>query len=442
MHKIIAFLILIIGLVTYSYAPIKYNYNFSVLCAVLYGIVIVAYYLIRRKKNYFDFDSIFFFTFFFVTLYYPVFLFETDPTRYVFFLFSFDKDVLPLSSAAALLAICSYLFGSLLFAGTKRVAISHQSSNTLISNRKFYWVALILFLAYFATGGYAELRAVYFGGNEQANPVSKYLFLFCPSFLFAGIISDFYNSRILHPNKIAWRSFSAISFISTGIIMFALIIAGSRTIPLQLLLMIFGLYALLYKNISFTKFSIALLSGLSLMFLIVVARGFGGNNLSIADTVMDLVINNRNTFLAVEYVQKEGYTFGSTMITGLAAPIPFLQNLFLESGIPEEMMSSAKLFTFLTYGENFQYYGVGTNVVADLYISVGPVGIVILMCLLGYTVNQSRVLAETNIFYLALYAILISYAVYLVRAEFFFYMRNLIWTMLILYISKKKFIYS
>ncbi|UOE41548.1 oligosaccharide repeat unit polymerase [Chryseobacterium suipulveris] len=442
MDKIVAIIILIFGIAIFSYAPLKYDYGYSVFCGVAYVVIILLYNLVRKKANYFDFDSLFFFTFFFVTLYYPIFMFETDATRYVFFLFQFDTDVIPRSSALAVLGMAAYVFGSLLVfpKSNKQEDSNEKKSGRLVKTKKFYYIALILFILYIATGGYFELRAVYFGGVYEANPVSKYINLFYPAFLFAGIICDFYNAKIISPNKFRFRKISIIAYITILVIVLGLLFAGSRTIPLQVILMILGLYSLLYKKVNLIRFLGFILIGLITMFSVVILRGYQQDSkTSGADIVMDLIINNRNNFLAIEQVRDNGYTYGESMLSQFVAPIPFFQNLLLSSGYKEQELSSQKLFTFITLGELDKFYGIGTTIIADVYIAFGVIGAIFFMSFLGYTINKNRIKANNSIFALTAYAIFISYSIYLARAEYFFFMRYLIWTLMIVLLATKKF---
>lgn len=446
MDKIFAFLILLAGVLVSYFAPSKYDYSYSIICGIVYLAVIIVYYLVRKKDNYFDFDSLFFFTLFFVTLYYPIFMYETDATRYVFFLFPFDYHVIPKSSSIAVLGVACYIFGALMFV-KKPIPITQpneeQQVTRIIKTKKFYLIALTLFVLYILTGGYQELRAVYFGGNYEANAISKYINLFCAPFLFAGIICDFSNMKRLSPDKFLFRKISVIAYISTGVIVGGLILAGSRTIPLQVILMVFGLYSLLYKKISLLKFFSFIILGLGIMFTIVVTRGYKQDSkFSGADIVMDLIINNRNNFLAIEEVKNNGLTYGTSLLSQFVAPIPFFQNLLLEMGLEEQDITSQKLFTYLTYEELAKFYGVGTTIVADVYIAYGDFGIFIFMAFLGYFINKNRENAQYSIFSMTVYGVLISYAVYLARAEYFFFMRYLIWTLVVVFFATKKIRFS
>ena len=72
--------------------------------------------------------------------------------------------------------------------------------------------------------------------------------------------------------------------------------------------------------------------------------------------------------------------------------------------------------------------GLGTNIIADLYISFGIVGVCIFMYFLGYIVRKSYLLAKLgSIYYMLLYTVLFSLSVYMVRSEFFYGLNIWLW---------------
>ena len=446
MRKVVAILMIILCFLLYEFAPTRYNYNYSVICGCVYLFLIILYYFLKQKKNYLDFDSIFFFTFFFVTLYYPIFMFETDATRYFMFAFPFNESFIPKGSALAVLGIASYMAGGLFFddkKNDKTNILSQKLDYKKIPNKHLYIISLVTFLLYIFTGGYSEMQAYYSGEKiKESSGISAYFFLFCPAFLFSALIIEFYNLKNLSPIKFDKKRISIVSFITTMTIFFLILISGSRTVPLQIILLLFGVYSLYYKDINLIKFAGSIFVGVILMFAVVVFRGYEQEDtFSLGDVVMDLIINNRSTYLAMEIVDQKGLMLGENMISPAAAPIPFLQSLFISSGFDVNDLSSSKFFTVYTLGE-FDGFGLGTNIIADIFLSFDFVGVIALMFLLGFMVAKSRFFAKSNIYYLAIYAIFMSYAVYLVRAEYFYFLRYMVWSLVIIFFTKNKFKFS
>ncbi|TDX83017.1 O-antigen polymerase [Epilithonimonas xixisoli] len=446
MRKIFAIVMIVLGVLLFEYAPTRYDYNYSIICGVIYLILIIVYYFLKQKKNYLDFDSIFFFTYFFVTLYYPIFMFETDATRYFMFAFPFNENHIPRGSALAILGVASYMAGGLFF-NDKKINIydniDASSNYKKIANKHLYIISLVTFLLYVFTGGYEEMKAYYSGVKiKESSGISFYFFLFCPAFLFSALIIEFYNLRNLSPKKFEKRKISLISFVTTFTILVLILLSGSRTVPLQIILLLFGVYSLYYKDINLIRFITSIFVGLILMFGIVIFRGYTQDDaFSLGDVVMDLIINNRSSYLALEIVDEKGLTFGENMISPLAAPIPFLQSFFVNYGFDENHISSSRFFTEYTLGE-FDGFGLGTNIIADIYLSFDLIGVLVLMFLLGFMVAKSKFYSKSSIYYLTIYAILMSYAVFLVRAEYFYFLRYMIWALVIIFFTKSKFKFS
>lgn len=168
-----------------------------------------------------------------------------------------------------------------------------------------------------------------------------------------------------------------------------------------------------------------------------VVRSKENEDFHMEDSAMDLIINNRNVFLAVEIVQREGISYGVSMLSPLLAPIPFAQSLVISiTGINADDMRSALIFTKETFGYVGDW-GLGTSIVADVYLAFGVLGTLVMFIALGYFVNKARVNAQTSIFALVLYGVLLSYTVYIVRAEYLYFVRYFVWCSMIVLLGLK-----
>lgn len=442
MGRIIGVIIFILSFGVFALAPITYEYQYAVMCAILYGTFVFVYLLVKQKKNYLDFDCLFFVAYFFVTLYYPAFMYTTDPYRYVFYELGFNKNVMPFSSGLALLGISAYMMGALMISSNSTIKNRSKKKLVKIKTTWIFVTAIILVVLFIATGGYMKLFNEYVGGGAEDirdSGIGSYFYAFFPAFLFAGIIAEFYNLKIDYPEKIKFNSINRIGIAITVIVFLLFIIAGSRSIPMQIVLLIIGLYTLLYKPFGFIKFSIVVVLGFAVLAIVGFLRSSinDGKEFHIEDATMDLIINNRNTFLAIERVQNYGVNYGESMLSPLLAPIPFAQSLTIDLfGLNEDDMRSALIFTKDTFGY-VGNWGLGTNILADVYISFGILGIVILFTAFGYFVNLAMKKGNQSLNHLILYGIFISYAVYLSRAEYFFFIRYFVWCYFILLFSLK-----
>lgn len=439
MARLYFLIIFILTIFVCLLAPQSYDYGYSVFCAVLYWLHYFTYLIIKKKENYFDFDNLFFIAFFFVALYYASIMYESDPYRYIFYQLYFNKDKIPLGSGIALLAANGYLFGAVL--------TNERSSKFSVKNSKkikttwMFMTALLLVVLYILSGGYANLINEYIGGveNVDSSAASTYFFVFFPAFLLAGIIAEFYNLKIEKPDKISLRSINKLGIIVTVTIFLMFFLVGSRTIPLQIILVCIGLYTLLFKSVGFSRFLLFVFVGFiglaSVGFLrTLVGRGTT-ETFHVEDSAMDLIVNNRNTYVLLDHVDKYGYSHGISMLSPLLAPLPFAQSIVINlTGINEDEMRSALITTKDTFGE-VGNWGLGTNIVGDVYLAFGIFGIIIMFPIIGYYVNKLRINSNNSALTLCLYAILLSYAVYLPRAEFFYFLRYFVWCSIIFFIG-------
>ncbi|VWX31636.1 conserved membrane hypothetical protein [Moraxellaceae bacterium 17A] len=435
MKSIVLLYILSLSLLTYLFSPEKYSYLYIVFCGINYVIFIVLYFFAERKKNYFCFETLFFIALFLSTQYYPLFVHnQMDTSRYFMFLFDFDENYIPKASALSLLGVGGFI-SAMLLVRTKQISIGFQYQQ-LIPLDMLYICSVLSFILYFITGGYAQLASQYSGGDViESSGISAYFMVLSPVFMIVAIVLNFIKIKTKYNNfKISY--ISRIGKITVMGILGLLLLAGSRTLTLQMLILIMALYSYLFRPISLKLTLTFILIGITLMFTVGYLRGLkeGSTKFYLSDLFMDLLITNRASFTALEYVDKFDFTYGETMLGTLLSPFPFGQNIairFFDLN-PNRMMSSL-LYTEYTLG-SVTTLGLGTNIIADLYFAFGSIGVFIFMFALGFLVKKSSVKAQYSIFSLLIYAIITSYSVFLVRAEFFTFLRVMLWSIVILFI--------
>lgn len=406
-------------------APRYYHYGFNLFCMVQYLVSCIVFLRAKKKKNYFDFDVIFIFTFFFVMFFYPVFMFESDPLKYFAFQYEFNENVISRATALSLLGMQSYFLGSISFRENLDVTFSEIKSYNYITGLTI--ISAISFLLFIGTGGYASLKGAYSGDTVQTSGLGSYFRAFTTPFLYCAIALQFNYLYRSNKKKLEKKRINKVLILYTLFFSVLMLMSGSRANTLQVILMCGALYTMYYKNIGFIRFIPLMIIGVLGMFALNIARG-GGEISGFADIVMDLIINNRNTYVAVDYVDVNGVTFGKTMFSVVLAPFPFMQKIiFSIFNINVSDASSSALMTKISLGGESEL-GLGTNIIADLYMSFGMIGVVVLMFLLGRYIAKFLFMAKTNIYALIAYSVMISYSVYIVRAEFFFAGRDLIWS--------------
>lgn len=434
MKKVIFLYQFIISVLVYLWYPEYYTQSYVTLCAVLYVAFFIFFLYFQKKSNYFDFDTLFIITLFFATQYYGVFLHGEDIlSRYFVFSFPYNNDFIPQASALSLLGLSSYILGSGMI--NKKNHLSKLNNNALIKKQNPYFIlAFITFLLYITLGGYAKIVALYNGDNPDTTVgLAEYAYLFTPAFLFTGIIIELYKSY--HTGKLRLKK---INVFIVAFILFMLIATTSRTVPMQIILLFVGLGSLLFYRINLWKF-IALLAigSLSLFSLVLVREGVNGRDFYFSDIFMDIFSLNRVSFIAIEYVKDNGLTYGESMLGMLLAPFPFLSNILINVfGFNTNEISSSYLYTFYTLSKT-ENFGLGTNVIADIYFSFGSIGVVIFMVSLGAFIRKIHLYVKHNIYYMTAYGIMMSYAVFLVRSEYFFPLKYLLWSLLFVFLFNK-----
>ena len=145
------------------------------------------------------------------------------------------------------------------------------------------------------------------------------------------------------------------------------------------------------------------------------------------DLFMDLIVNNRNTFVAIDYVDNHGITYGISMLGNIFRIIPMLSGyLHPLLGLSVYETTSSLLITKEALGEG-SILGLGTSIIADIYLAFGVCGVMIFMGILGYFIHYLENKMKYNYIYsIIIYVTLMSYSVTLVRAEYFYSLNQIV----------------
>lgn len=147
------------------------------------------------------------------------------------------------------------------------------------------------------------------------------------------------------------------------------------------------------------------------------------------DFAMDFVIVNRNLYMAVDEVEKNGFSYGMKTSKSLFAFFPyypaFMKNVFeLE---PKEI--DAEIYFSEETNVNFS---VGNHLVGDLYMILGIPAVILGMMLLGWFVCLCERNASKSIYWFYVYTVLLSASVLYPRFSIFFLSRNIIWGLIMI----------
>ncbi len=431
----------------YMFLIAKNSYSFSI-CLTTFVLSLLSVFLylsIRDNKNAFDFDVIFLVAFIFTYFIYPVFIFPVNKTRFFMFNYGFNESVITKSTLLASIGLHFFLIG--LFSKSKK-------NNSFTKFTKKYSLSVVnLFIYLFVFLHFIQVFVLKIGlvysEKGNANPATStgiwgYLSILRTSVIMVALV--FYFNNYFRGGKKKLKIQDIVLWI--GIIFEILIIisTGSRGGALGIILVTFAGFAILKGGFSYKKLLLLMFIGMAFLSLIVVLRSGSAFKFSfnIIDMAMDLIINNYTIFLCYDYVEKFGLV-PFTLIGSLLSAIPFLAGLAISTfNISIYESSSARFFSVLALGNNPKF-GVGTNIVASLYLATGLIGVIVFMFLFGVfikKINISPNKINAPILKLFLYFEMMSVAVYMVRADFFYQVGKIVFGLVFLYLCSAAFIWK
>ena len=427
----------LVSLIVYLCAPSRYVWGYDLYCGIHYVVSLLAFFILTKKKNFFDFDTIFLLSYFFVFFVYPIFLYPISETYFYVFAYWFNTDVISQSTGLALMGSQMYMLGAAWYHFKHRDEKGKSISEVLyLPANIFHYMTILVFVIFMVGGGYTFYVNVYKEG-ESIDEISivSYLSILFMAFYYVSIILEFNKMRFIPQGCSKWEAFNKLLLVFVFVASLVLFSTGTRTTALRMLLSLIGLYALLYRPIGLKMFLLLFFLGVCCMSFIVISRSAEGafEVNSFVDLFMDLIINNLNSFTAVEYVNNHGYSYGVSMLAYVLKVVPFLQSGFCSLfGLDPDDLRSAMILTVDTLGDEATW-GLGTNIIADLYLAFGAPGVIILMYILGYLVHKSEQKAKQgDIYYLLLYTVFISLSVYMVRSEYFYGLSLFVWAFCII----------
>ena len=453
-----AILIFIFSLILYCFAPAVYSYSYCLILFIFFLITSIWFLRNTFDGNYFNFHFLFLFSFFFVNFVYPIFLYPHNKNYFSVYKLNFDESIITKATALALLGISSYFLGATL---VKNKSTSYDKKIDIQLPKSIILILTILSFFFFILVLINSWRGIILGEFGSTGKENQYLLALFQISFETALILEMYVSREKYNGKLKYFILNfnkALLFI--GILFaFLFIRVGDRGPVIQLFLIFLTLYSIFVTRISFKKFLIIVFSGMLILTFISYARtrnvevlhrknsmsdfierGEKRMNLnSFFDLGMDLIVTNRNLYVGMKYANDHGLSYGKNMVHYIFAAIPRLPVIMtklLFNKTPTEL-SSGYIITKESLGPKATY-GLGTNIIADLYMNFGSLGVIVFMVFLGYFVrkvqNYSR--KKNGILYLLTYLLMISFSIYLPRAPIFTPLRFILWSV-ILYLMTK-----
>jgi oligosaccharide repeat unit polymerase len=428
----------LVSLLLFLISPYNYSHYYVLLLVSLFLIQTFPFVWSISDGNFVNFYTLFLTSYFFINFFYPVVVYPINPELLSVFTIPFNHDYITKGTALALLASSCFITGASL-------NYRKRDSKLIISKKytggkKSILLVLALFFLFLSVVGTEFLK----GSFTEATTASRYiLMLLITMMLLASIL---YFKRVKYNSKLT----KVLFWLANLVYIFIFLSIGDRGPALYQIVLIFGLFTVYVKPIPKRYLAIIGIAGILLMEIIgfgrvsntdadgtIITRGIErvtNSNLLVLTT--SFIVNSRNLYVGVEYVENEGINYGKTYLTYILSPIPFAQRTFI-AVTGENIQGSAGFFTELGFG-NDPPYGLGTNLVADVYIAFGLPGVLLLFFLLGCLVEHLRNrLKKGGLHIDIIYYGLVMYSVYLPRATMFTPLNIIVWAIVLSYLFRR-----
>lgn len=412
---------------------------------IIYIIINLQYFYIYKRKNLLCFEFFFALSFWLCCFLYSFLILEVDD----FFasLINYDEYTISKGYLVCLLGYLFYILGLILVKYRQHSVIKfHFSLNFIIFlNKIMGWLCLGLFLLFIATGGLSILFIYdYTLGIDQNNRFDGFgvamgfLNIALNVATITNFIPLFYKRRQTNLINVL-KAFDLKYLIILACMTLLFLISGFRSGALQLLLPFVILLTYVHKISNFKI--LASLTAATILFISIGYLRSGNeadiqtfNNLNSITALRDFYSGNGATFYLIDYADSHGPTYGSNVLFPFVSMVPFAQNFLGNFINPDNMaLASSILYT----NSSWVNYGLGTNLIGDIYYTFGLTGVTILMFLLGVVIAYSY--RKMNIYWQIVYFILCGNSIFFPRIEYFYIFRYiglsifLIWILKIIY---------
>lgn len=403
--------ILFVEILMYRNAPQTMDNTFMLYCLVLVLFQLFVFFISKKKKCYnikkiyIRHAPIFILCFFIV-------FFQSDVDYILGFVDTtarrlwIDTTVVCKAMSLSSMALSSILLGYSLYQ-------KYETKKNRIINCKYIYLCrgkyFLCFLCFIMLGIYLlfvpkEFLHGGYGGGTDRGWVSVILVL-----LQAVMISMFalycYDYKNRNSTNSYWKDLSLPLFAS-ALYIIIILVTGRRTEAIRILLLIVISYSyVMGRNASRKLIVGGLLAGMFAMSLVGVLRsgkvkslsegvstGTTTETLSFSPLTNELAYSVNTLHIALSnFPDVVNYNYGLTFLSPFCVLVPGLDRLYTsfiqETGL---MTRSEDVITTLEFGPN-PSYGLGTSIVADVFISFGPIGVVIVFILLGVFIRYLEV---------------------------------------------------
>lgn len=376
------------------------NYYSTAFCKaeMIIFLLFCFFYLRHKVKRLYilNFDTIFLFSFFCINYIHPCFIYPDDSFLPAF-AFPYNTHNISYGVALASIGISSYMLGNICFESkikhkfrfcpSQRTTLLTEKVSLIISILLFLYVFFILTINYGITHFYPRLMILIVA-------------VISLSFYYKSILLKSEN-RIFSNNwkgNIKLQKYNIISLLLFSI---SLLFLGSRGNVIALILFILGIFNCFYKKIKIQFLIPTMICSMLFMSILTLTRttsinltnssfwqvmsiGYERifeNSNAIWLILLDLVVNARTLYEAVDYTKEFGYLYGASFLPYLLCFIPG-GGIFITKLLLGKSTMDVNTGMILTNYANAPY-GIGTNMIGDLYMNFSLFGVIIFPLLLG-----------------------------------------------------------
>ncbi|WP_367210746.1 O-antigen polymerase [Sphingobacterium sp. R2] len=349
----------------------------------------------------------------------------------------------------------SYMGGLIWIVGNYvGIIFKGQSKNVYARNNKSANLAIldgliiILFVSFIVLVGSAFLSGAYDGGKNWGAGAS-YVNVLLRVAICLRIFYFFYNYRF-NRSKISLKTYASKNKLFLIVLFFYLIIfmnAGDRGPLIESGVLILSCYSFFIRSVKIWQLVLLIFIGSSFLTILklgrgkdsskqgsILERGFEALFENDSNTTEELASSVRIVYKAVDQVPvQHDYLYGLTMFMDIATAVPFAGGFVIQTfSIPEIYRSSTYFFTITGQG-TFYTYGEGSEILGDIYINFGLIGVFLLMFLFGIYVSRISLKAfiDGNFKNLLIIFMMISTAIYMNRSVLFFPLQLIVYTLIL-----------
>lgn len=444
----------IVSLLLLWYSPQVYSHSYCWWNIAAFCLYVIPYLIYKIKKNgFFNFDTLFLFSFFCVNYLHAAFIYPNDAFLPAFS-FQYNPKVISYAISLASVGVSFYLLGNVVFPSkqTEYYKATTLKNNLVQLTKKVSFTCSILVFLYvilFVTGGLVHL---------YPRLMVLVLSLLVLSFHYSA---SYYNAQGGIKNLKSSIYTNKLNFVSLLLFVCAQLAIGSRSEVIYLLFSVLYIINVYYSSLKVKYLLPASVVGVALMCILMLTRTtkINLNNSSFFDVVangldilaqndkvlwilfLDLIVCARTLYESIDYVSMNSLLFGVSYIPYIFGFIPgggiFATSLLL--GKQTKDVNSGYILTDFANAP----YGLGTNMIADMYINFSYVGVAFGMFLFGVLV--SRMESCDTKYRMFVYYSLIANSIYIPRASIFAFTDMFIMLVFLdlfmRFLSKKKIVF-